>query len=543
MSLGNVGRDIIDSTGRQAIYYGRVSTKDQRDSGTSLQTQETAAMQKAAEIGAAISQEAVVSEDRTGKDLERPGLKRVFELAKTGRYRYLIVHTLDRLYRPETEADAWRIFPILRELQDLGLTVVWVHGGGPTSGPFSSVTTFLDSWKAGQEREAIRERTMRGKRRVAENGRVPSGFGRYGGPYGTCWDKAKKRLVWLSESHRSLVREVLDSYLDWASINSIVVELNNALGKGEGLPAAAGGHWHRSSVHRLLDHALLYAGTVTWSGIEIPEALERPVCREAEAEAISRMLVRNKELAKGFGRRKWLTGRVFGQCGRTYSLAAKQGCLCRGDSRLLPSRCGDTRIGLRRLETTVLRVLRDILVGNPDRLRVALIRAKAESDLEAYHAEEQQAALRRQLDELSKRRRLLSVQHENGVIDDSELITRFRSLKEERRRAEEALHDMTKAPDAVDSRPLTPWLDQAVPELLAEGVEQFAELERGLVQRDGTSMRVLDRVAEETGVRVTVQRTGALTIQFKVPSHLVPPGDSEKVLIEEPEQAMLSRTS
>ena len=115
-------------------------------------------------------------------------------------------------------------------------------------------------------------------------------------------------------------------------------------------------------------------------------------------------------------------------------------------------------------------------------------------------------------------------------------------LKEERRRSEEALRDMTKAPNAGDW-PLRPWLHQAVPELLAGGVEQFAELERGLVQRDGRSMRVLDRVAEETGVRVIVRRTGALTIQFKVPRQLVPPGDSDKVLIKEPEQAMLSQTS
>ncbi|GEM_PF-5492334 len=44
--------------------------------------------------------EFVIKEDWTGKDLSRPGLARIFEMARKGSISGLIVFTLDRLYRP-----------------------------------------------------------------------------------------------------------------------------------------------------------------------------------------------------------------------------------------------------------------------------------------------------------------------------------------------------------------------------------------------------------------------------------------------------------
>ena len=544
MLHGQLSQDIGGESEPLAIVYCRVSTPDQADSGTSLDTQEAACLALCKQRGIAVPVDAVILEDHTGAVLDRPGLRQVFDLCRTRRFCYLVVFVLDRIFRPETEADAWRIFPVLQELKEAGLEVIWVHGGPPTSGPFASVITFLDSWRSGQEREAIRERTMRGKRRTAELGRVPSGFGRYGGPYGTRWDKAKKQLVWLSESHRSLVRRVLDSCLGGMSINSILVGLNDALKNDHGLPAAAGGYWHRSSVHRVLTHARLYAGTATWDGIDIPCALERPVCAESEAAAISRRLARNKELGKGYGRRRWLTGRVFGECGRTYSLAAKQGCRCRGDSRLLPIRCGDVGIRLKRLEATVFRALHEVLY-DPERLRVALIHARAEWELKAYQVEEQRDAIRQQLEQLGARRRLLSVQHEHRVINDTELFARFRNLEGEESRAKDALEDLKTLTSAqVDSAPpLTAWLDDTVPQLLEKMALDMAHLERGAREDEATSRQPLDRIAEEMGLRVTVRQNGALAVQFRIPAHLVPPGSRDEAMFEEEEAAMLSPTS
>ena len=160
-----------------------------------------------------------------------------------------------------------------------------------------------------------------------------------------------------------------------------------------------------------------------------------------------------KLLGKGYGRRRWLTGRVFGECGRTYALATRQGCRCRGDSRLIPTKCGDVRVGLKRLEATVFRALHEVLC-DPERLRGALIQARADWELKVYQVEEQRDSIRRQLEELGTRRRLLSIQHEHRVINDAELLIRFRSLEEEERRAQDALQDLTTPAAAqMDSSP------------------------------------------------------------------------------------------
>ena len=539
-------RPCRDSRGKGkplSIVYCRVSTPDQADSGTSLETQEAACRALCEQRGIAVPEHAVIREDYTGSALDRPGLRQMIDLCRTGQFCYLFVYVLDRIFRPETESEAWRIFQILQEIQEAGVEVIWVRGGAPASGPFASVITFLDSLRAGQEREAIRERTMRGKRRTAELGRFPSGFGRYGGPYGTRWDKARKELLWLSESHRSLVRRVLDSCLAGESINSIVVALNDAFMKGQGLPAAAGGYWHRSSVHRILDHARLYTGTATWDGIDIREVLDRPVCTEAETEAIRSRLTRNKELGKGYGRRRWLTGRVFGECGRTYSLATRKGCRCRGDSRLFPTKCGDLSVGLRRLESTVVGALQEVMC-DPERLRVWLIRAQAEWELHLYQVEDQRAAIERHLEELAARRRSLSVQHEHRVISDAEMLGRFGNLEEEERRAQGALKDLTTltAAQADRSPLLTDWLDGTIPRLMVSNLLDLAELERSALDGETASKKHLDRISDEMGLRVTVRRNGTLAVQFSIPADLAPPGSQDEIIIEE-SAAMLSRTS
>ena len=224
-------------------------------------------------------------------------------------------------------------------------------------------------------------------------------------------------------------------------------------------------------------------------------------------------------------------------------LAAKQGCRCHGDSRLLPIRCGDVRIGLKLLETTVFRALHEVLC-DPERLRVALIRARADWELKAYQLEEQRNAIRRQLEELGTRRRLLSVQHEHRVINDTELLVRFRSLEEEERRAQDALEDLTTPAAAqMDSPPtLTAWLDDALPELVGKMMIEMADLERGVHERELTSRQALDRIAEDMGVRVSVRRNGALAVQFRVPASLVPPGKGDEMMIEN-EDEILSHTS
>jgi len=157
---------------KRAAIYCRVSSADQRDTGTSLDTQLQRGLQKATQLDWVVPPDFVVREDWTGTDLNRPGLSKMLALARSGALQGIVVYTFDRLFRPENEGDEWRIFPVLAELQQLGVEIAWVDSAVPTQGPFSSIHIMLDSWRAGQERRQILERTQRGKAEKARRGLI-----------------------------------------------------------------------------------------------------------------------------------------------------------------------------------------------------------------------------------------------------------------------------------------------------------------------------------------------------------------------------------
>ena len=114
-----------------SAIYTRVSTREQADKGTSLDTQVEAGLTKAAELGWHVPPDLIIKEDWTGKDLGRPGLLRLFDLATSRRVEGVIFHTPDRLYRPANDGDEWRVFEVLDRLQTAGVEVAWVDATIP----------------------------------------------------------------------------------------------------------------------------------------------------------------------------------------------------------------------------------------------------------------------------------------------------------------------------------------------------------------------------------------------------------------------------
>ena len=157
---------------KRAALYARVSTHEQADKGTSLDTQVAESTKKAQQLGWQVTPEHIIREDRTGKDLERPGLMKLFDLAASGAIQSVIFHTLDRLYRPENDGDEWRVFEVLDRLRSAGVEVAWVDATIPSEGPLASIFMFLDSWRSGRERRQMVERSVRGKREKARRGKV-----------------------------------------------------------------------------------------------------------------------------------------------------------------------------------------------------------------------------------------------------------------------------------------------------------------------------------------------------------------------------------
>ena len=88
-----------------AARYSRVSTKDQKDNGTSLETQSEAELVMGLDLGLIMPEEYHIQEDWTGTDLNRPGLLKLYSLAESGLINVVLIYSQDRLYRPEKESD------------------------------------------------------------------------------------------------------------------------------------------------------------------------------------------------------------------------------------------------------------------------------------------------------------------------------------------------------------------------------------------------------------------------------------------------------
>ena len=422
----------------QTAIYSRVSTEDQADQGTSLESQMEHCLALCASEGLTVSPEHIVREMASGATLQRSGLQSIRDWVATGQVDAVCYYSPDRLSR-----DAVDLIVLIREFQRAGARVLSVQQS-PKDDPLGRAITFLAGTFAEVERREIAERTSRGRVKAAQLGRVPTGFGRYGGPYGMRYDPMTKKLSWISDTHKDVVRRIINDCLNGASISAITIALNQ-----EGVPSASGGVWYRNSVHSVLRHAKTYAGSWTWKGILVPGVVREPVVSLADAERVESRLHRNKELAKGFGRRHWLTGRVFGECGRKYSLSVRKGAICGGDDKRLPHRCGDRKLGLRRLESVVLDVI-DQLISDPVALRDLIGESRKQWQELASKIEEQKEGLRRNVEDFDKQRRLLSVQHQHEVIDDLELVERHKAIQRERLHVQQALEDLK---DGVGAEP------------------------------------------------------------------------------------------
>ncbi|NQW15958.1 MAG: recombinase family protein [Chloroflexi bacterium] len=224
--------------------YARVSTKDQADSGTSLSTQIEAARDRATRLGYDINERYVISEDHTGTDLDRPGLQMLIDGAGSGEFQVIVAYTLDRFYRPRESGDEWKVFAILDGLRKSGVEIEFVDSSIPTTGTLASVMGFLKVWQSGEERRAILERSMRGKRARAAQGRIPQGTGR--GIFGYTYDPSTKTRV-VDDAQAETVRLMFEMAAKGTSAHAISKRLTESA-----IPSFSGGVWHALTVRRMI---------------------------------------------------------------------------------------------------------------------------------------------------------------------------------------------------------------------------------------------------------------------------------------------------
>lgn len=217
--------------------YARVSTQEQAEKGTSIDTQIAGCIEKARALGYT-KWRVFVDQGESAAGLDRPALGQLRAAVAAGAVKAVIVYDPDRLARRLAHQ-----LLLAEELQKSGVALLFVRSEhSPT--PEGTMLFQIQGVIAEYEREKIRERTSRGRLAASKQGRVlPMGAA----PYGYDYD-ARAGTLRVNPVEAEVVKQVYRWYtLEGLSMRAIGERL-----AARGVAARKGGRWHVSSVRRLL---------------------------------------------------------------------------------------------------------------------------------------------------------------------------------------------------------------------------------------------------------------------------------------------------
>jgi site-specific DNA recombinase len=215
------------------IGYARVSTEEQARGGVSLGDQQEKLRAYAALTDADLLR-VEVDAGLSGKNLERPALRRALEAVLDGEADALIVYAIDRLSRSTLD-----FLTVVSDLARAGRGFVSVREQMDTSTPHGRFTMTILAAMAEMEREMISARCRDATARCRATGRV---FGRT--PFG--FRREGDRLL-PDPAEAAVLEEMRAARADGISSHKIADMLN-----ARGVPPKAGAAWYGSSVRSVL---------------------------------------------------------------------------------------------------------------------------------------------------------------------------------------------------------------------------------------------------------------------------------------------------
>jgi len=250
----------------RAAFYARVSSEQQAQQCT-IQSQVDAIKERIRADGLTLDDELCFIDDGyTGSTLMRPALERLRDIAWSGGFQRLYVHSPDRLARKY----AWQVL-LVEELQRYGVELTFLNRTIGAS-PEEDLLLQMQGMIAEYERAKIMERSRRGKRHAARRGDV-SVLGT--APYGY---RFVGKHAGGGEAHYQVVFEeahVVRQIFEWVaheclSYNTICKRL-----KHQGIPSPKGlPRWHREVVGKLLKNPA-YKGTAIFGKSRVGERVPR----------------------------------------------------------------------------------------------------------------------------------------------------------------------------------------------------------------------------------------------------------------------------
>lgn len=400
---------------RVAVYI-RWSTEEQGD-GTTLAVQLEACRLFVQSQGWDFREDLVfVDEGYSGGTLERPGLERLRRAVSEGRVGCVVVYKLDRLSRSVLDTvklvlEEWDGRCALRSAREP------IDTASPTGAIFFYMLASYAEW----ERSVIRERTLSGKIKRAQQGKNPG----FTPPYGFARGAAPGDLA-VCEEEAGVVRRIFREYGAGAGIRTIADGLN-----ADGLRPRRGGRWRPDGVARMLANPV-YTGVLRY-GITAAEGSRRRGGRRRVALAAPRYaevagalpaIVGAAEFERA-ARVRVSRGGATGpraRAGAAFLLSGIARCACgaalRGDGRSGGAyryyRCGAPCSGAAMsagvLERAVLAQIRPFLMA------AAAEAGAAEAGRERQRRTEEESQLRRRLARLVQAKRRLTADYQSGEL-------------------------------------------------------------------------------------------------------------------------------
>ena len=229
---GSGGAPLVGAT------YERVSTTQQGQDGTSLDTQHAANLAKAAVVGCQVPAQFELSDVASGADPNRPGFVQLQELVARRMVGAVFVYSADRLAR-----DTLTVLQFIRLCKEGGVALYFADGSSVETAEDEALQ-FLRAYFGAREREMISERTMRGKNAAAEAGRMPCGSPH--GTYGYDYDKTNQKQT-INEGEANVIRLIYQLRLDGLPVYRIAKHLNEM-----SIPTKTGRQWDARPVDAIL---------------------------------------------------------------------------------------------------------------------------------------------------------------------------------------------------------------------------------------------------------------------------------------------------
>src|SRR5687768_11221106 len=300
---------------KHAAIYARVSTDDQAERGYSLPSQIEACQIFASQRGFDVA--AVYQDDISGARpiTSRPEGGELQRAIESRQIKTVIVYCVDRLSR-----DIVDLLTTVRDWLRAGLEIYALDIGQVTSE--LDIVLVIKGWQGSDERQKIRERTMRGKITKAKAGKL---VGEGPPPYGYKYDHGE---LLIDELEVQTVRMIYDWYVNGDELGrmmSLVRIAERLTDMGVPTPAqtkggilvssASCGRWIYTSVNRIL-LSETYCGVYHYGNERIPIPVPAIVSRETWEFAQVRRKYNSKIGKRRMKREYLLRGIIFCGCGR-----------------------------------------------------------------------------------------------------------------------------------------------------------------------------------------------------------------------------------